>query len=328
MRALQVQDHSQKPVFLDRSIPELEANQILIRTAACALNFADLLMIRGTYQETPALPFTLGMEVAGEVAGLGAEVTVFEIGYRVAGFAGSGGLAEYCQLEASRCLKLTGNLPYDTAASALISYGTSHLALTHRAKLTSADTLLVLGAGGGVGLTAVEIGAALGARVIAVARGPEKLQVCKARGAASTIDSVKEDVVATVKALGGVDVVYDPVGGESFVAALKCCRPEARYLVIGFASGDVPQIKANHLLVKNVDVLGFYWGGYMSFAPQVLHNSLTEVFAMIAKGLLTPHIGGSYDFDQALEALDDLKARKSIGKLVVRGPVSPDGRHF
>ena len=321
MRALQVQDHSQKPVFLDRSIPELGANQILIRTAACALNFADLLMIRGTYQETPALPFTLGMEVAGEVAGLGAAVTEFEIGDRVAGFAGSGGLAEYCPLEVSRCLKLTSNMPYDTAASALISYGTSHLALTHRAKLTSADTLLVLGAGGGVGLTAVEIGAALGARVIAVARGPEKLQVCKARGAAITIDSAKEDVVATVKALGGVDVVYDPVGGESFVAALKCCRPEARYLVIGFASGDVPQIKANHLLVKNVDVLGFYWGGYMSFAPQVLHNSLTDVFAMIAKGLLTPHIGGSYDFDQALEALDDLKARKSIGKLVVRGPV-------
>ena len=205
MRALQVQDHSQKPVFLDRSIPELGANQILIRTAACALNFADLLMIRGTYQETPALPFALGMEVAGEVAGLGAAVTEFEIGDRVAGFAGSGGLAEYCPLEASRCLKLTSNMPYDTAASALISYGTSHLALTHRAKLTSADTLLVLGAGGGVGLTAVEIGAALGARVIAVARGPEKLQVCKARGAAITIDSAKEDVVATVKALGGVD---------------------------------------------------------------------------------------------------------------------------
>lgn len=321
MRALQVQDHSEKPVFLDRSIPTLAANQILIRTAACALNFADLLMIRGTYQETPALPFTLGMEVAGEVAGLGAEVTGFEIGDRVAGFAGSGGLAEYCPLEATRCLKLTDGMSFDTAASALISYGTSHLALTHRAKLTSADTLLVLGAGGGVGLTAVEIGAALGARVIAVARGPEKLQVCKDRGATITIDSAEEDVVAKVKSLGGVDVVYDPVGGDPFVAALKCCRPEARYLVIGFASGDVPQIKANHLLVKNVDVLGFYWGGYMGFAPQVLLHSLRDVFAMISKGQLNPHIGGSYDFDQALEALADLKARKSIGKLVVRGPV-------
>jgi len=294
MRALQVQDHSEKPVFL----PTLAANQILIRTAACALNFADLLMIRGTYQETPALPFTLGMEVAGEVAGLGAEVTGFEIGDRVAGFAGSGGLAEYCPLEATRCLKLTDGMSFDTAASALISYGTSHLALTHRAKLTSADTLLVLGAGGGVGLTAVEIGAALGARVIAVARGPEKLQVCKDRGAAITIDSAEEDVVAKVKSLGGVNVVYDPVGGDPFV-----------------------QIKANHLLVKNVDVLGFYWGGYMGFAPQVLLHSLRDVFAMISKGQLNPHIGGSYDFDQALEALADLKARKSIGKLVVRGPV-------
>ena len=234
MRALQVQDHSQKPVFLDRSIPTLAANQILIRTAACALNFADLLMIRGTYQETPALPFTLGMEVAGEVADLGADVTDFQIGDRVAGFAGSGGLAEYCPIEAKRCLKLTDGMPFDTAAAALISYGTSHLALTHRAKLTSDDTLLVLGAGGGVGLTAVEIGAALGARVIAVARGPEKLQVCKDRGADISIDSAQEDVVARVKALGGVDVVYDPVGGDPFVAALKCCRPEARYLVIGF----------------------------------------------------------------------------------------------
>ena len=320
MLTLQVQDHAQEPVFLDRSFPTVGPTEILIHTAACALNFADLLMIRGTYQETPALPFTLGMEVAGHVLAIGSAVTGFKIGDRVAAFAGSGGLAEAIAVDYARCLIISDDLPFETAASALVSYGTSHLALTHRAKIKPGDTLLVLGAAGGVGLTAVEIGAALGARVIAVARGQDKLEVCRARGADVTIDSSSEDMIAMVKALGGVDVVFDPVGGDPFVAALKCCKPEARYLTIGFASGNIPQIKANHLLVKNVDVMGFYWGGYLNFAPQLLSDSLTQALKMISDGLLKPHISAVYDFNQALEALAHLKARKSIGKLVVRGP--------
>ena len=322
MLTLQVHDHSQEPIFIDVPIPEVGANQILIRTAACALNFADLLMIRGTYQETPTLPFTLGMEVAGDVAAVGSKVTNFKVGDRAAAFAGSGGLAELCAVDTSRCLKILNNLSFETAASALISYGTSHLALTHRAKIKPGETLLVLGAAGGVGLTAVEIGAALGARVIAVARGQNKLEVCRARGAEITIDSSSEDMVSIIKELGGVDVVYDPVGGDPFIAALKCCKPEARYLTIGFASGNIPQIKANHLLVKNVDVMGFYWGGYLNFAPDMLSKSLTQAMEMIAKGLLKPHISAVYDFDRILVALDHLKDRKSTGKLVIRGPKS------
>ena len=322
MLTLQVHDHSQEPIFIDMPIPEVGANQILIRTAACALNFADLLMIRGTYQETPTLPFTLGMEVAGDVAAVGSKVTNFKVGDRAAAFAGSGGLAELCAVDTSRCLKILNNLSFETAASALISYGTSHLALTHRAKIKPGETLLVLGAAGGVGLTAVEIGTALGARVIAVARGQNKLEVCRARGAEITIDSSRENMVSIIKELGGVDVVYDPVGGDPFIAALKCCKPEARYLTIGFASGNIPQIKANHLLVKNVDVMGFYWGGYLNFAPDMLSKSLTQAMEMIAKGLLKPHISAVYDFDRILVALDHLKDRKSTGKLVIRGPKS------
>jgi NADPH2:quinone reductase len=322
MLTLQVHDHSQEPIFVDMASPEVGANQILIRTAACALNFADLLMIRGTYQETPTLPFTLGMEVAGDVAAVGSKVTNFKVGDRAAAFSGSGGLAELCAVDTSRCLKILNNLSYETAASALISYGTSHLALTHRAKIKPGETLLVLGAAGGVGLTAVEIGAALGARVIAVARGQNKLEVCRARGAEITIDSSSEDMVGIIKELGGVDVVYDPVGGDPFIAALKCCKPEARYLTIGFASGNIPQIKANHLLVKNVDVMGFYWGGYLNFAPDMLSRSLTRAMEMISQRLLKPHISAVYDFDQILVALDHLKDRKSTGKLVIRGPTS------
>jgi len=322
MLTLQVHDHSQEPIFVDMASPEVGANQILIRTAACALNFADLLMIRGTYQETPTLPFTLGMEVAGDVAAVGSKVTNFKVGDRAAAFSGSGGLAELCAVDTSRCLKILNNLSYETAASALISYGTSHLALTHRAKIKPGETLLVLGAAGGVGLTAVEIGAALGARVIAVARGQNKLEVCRARGAEITIDSSSEDMVSIIKELGGVDVVYDPVGGNPFIAALKCCKPEARYLTIGFASGNIPQIKANHLLVKNVDVMGFYWGGYLNFAPDMLSRSLTRAMEMISQRLLKPHISAVYDFDQILVALDHLKDRKSTGKLVIRGPTS------
>ena len=320
MLTLQVQDYAKTPVYVNIPNPVVDSHQVLIRIAACALNFADLLMINGTYQETPAVPFTLGMEVSGTVTAIGSAVTGFKIGDRVAAFSGSGGLAEFCAVDASHCLMISKDLSFETAASSLISYGTSHLALTRRAKIKPGDTLLVLGAAGGVGLTAIEIGAALGARVIAIARGQDKLNVCRERGAEITIDSSSEGMIGIVKELGGVDIVYDPVGGKPFVAALKCCKPEARYLTIGFASGDVPLIKANHLLVKNVDVIGFYWGGYLKFGPEILTASLTQVLKLIENGTLKPHVNGLYEFNQALKALDNLKARKSIGKLVVRGP--------
>jgi NADPH2:quinone reductase len=204
-----------------------------------------------------------------------------------------------------------------TAAGFMVAYGTSHLALTRRAHLQPNDTLLVLGAAGGVGLTAVEIGKAIGATVIAVARGADKLAIAKAAGADHIIDSSVEDVKTAVKALGGADVVYDPVGGEAFKAALGACNREARVIVIGFASGEVPQVPANIILVKNITVIGFYWGGYLKFNADALTESLAELMAWHAEGRLRPHVSHKVPLAQAGDALELLRSRKSTGKVVV-----------
>ena len=295
-------------------------NQLEVVINACGLNFADLLMVKGSYQDTPEPPFTLGMEVSGRIASLGANVSGFEIGDRVAVFAGSGGLATRGVFEASRAVKLPDTMSDVQAAGFQIAYGTSHLALTRRARLRAGDTLVVLGAAGGVGLTAVEIGAALGARVIAVARGADKLGVAKNAGAEVLLDSDTADLKAEIRALGGADVVYDPVGGDALLSVLRACKPEARVLTIGFASGTVPQIPANILLVKNIDVIGFYWGGYMAFAPNILRQSMAELLALFAAGRLNPHISHKFPLAQAQDALDLLASRKATGKIVVTMP--------
>ena len=198
-----------------------------------------------------------------------------------------------------------------------MAYGTSHVALDHKARLQPGETLLVLGAAGGVGLTAVEIGKLMGARVIACARGADKLAVAKQAGADHLIDAETDDIREVCKSLGGVDVVYDPVGGDQFKAAFRACNPEARILAIGFASGEVPQIPANHLLVKNITVMGLYWGGYLKFRPSVITDSLSTLFQWYSEGRLKPHISHTFPLDQAGEALDILRRRKSTGKVVV-----------
>ena len=207
--------------------------------------------------------------------------------------------------------------PYEHAAGFMVAYGTSHVALTHRARLKAGETLLVLGAAGGVGLTAVEIGARLGARVVAMARGPEKLAVARAAGASVLIDSEGADLKAAFKDLGGVDVVYDAVGEPAASAALRALRPEGRFLAIGFAGGGVPQFPANILLVKNIDVIGLYWGGYAAFAPQVITRSLADLMAMYARGELHPHVSHALPLDRTAEAMDLLRSRASTGKVVV-----------
>jgi NADPH2:quinone reductase len=202
------------------------------------------------------------------------------------------------------------------AAGFMVAYGTSHLALTRRARLQEGETLLVLGAAGGVGLTAVEVGKQLGATVIAVARGQEKLAIARQAGADHLIDA-GADLVTELRALGGVDVVYDAVGGQGFMDALRACKREARMLAIGFASGDVPQVPANHLLVKNVDVLGFYWGGYLKFNPAALGDSLAELMDWYDRGWITPHISHTVPLAEADQALQLLADRKSTGKVVI-----------
>ncbi len=317
MRAFQVQKFEESPVLVDTETVNPGHGEVRVKIAACGLNFADLLMVKGTYQETPKPPFTLGLEVAGVVDALGPDVTQPAVGTRVAVFGGQGGLAEYGVFEAARCAPIPDEMPFETAAGFLVAYGTSHLALKHRAGLQPGERLLVLGAAGGVGLTAVELGAVMGAEVIAVARGAEKLAVAKAAGAQHLIDSESDDIRERVKALGGADVVYDAVGGDAFKAALRATNPEGRILSIGFASGDVPQVPANILLVKNISLLGVYWGGYLKFAPDILTGSLADLMQMYVEGQIRPHISATYPLDQAAEAMELLRSRKSTGKVVV-----------
>jgi NADPH:quinone reductase len=317
MKAWRIEAAGAPPRLVQTDRPGPAPGEVLIRVAACGLNFADLLMIKGTYQDMPPTPFTLGMEIAGVVEAQGEGVTTPAVGTRVAVFAGHGGLAEYAAVAAGRCVPLPDAMPFADAAGFLIAYGTSHLALTRRARLAAGERLLVLGAGGGVGLTAVELGAAMGAEVIAVARGADKLEAAREAGAHHLLDAREADIRAEVKALGGADVVYDAVGGDMFTEAFRATNPEGRILVIGFASGETPQIAANHLLVKNVDVIGFYWGGYMRFGAAALTGSLAELMAMHAAGRIRPRIGAALPLERADAALAMLRDRSVAGKVIV-----------
>lgn len=317
MRAFQVSSFDNAPTIKNVPDPVAKNDEIVLDIQACGLNFADLLMANGTYQDTPPLPFTLGMEVCGTVIAQGPNVTQPAIGTRVAVFGGNGGMAEKGAFPAMLCRPVPDDMPSDVAAGFMVAYGTSHLALTRRAHLQPGETLLVLGAAGGVGLTAVEIGKAMGATVIAVARGADKLAVAKAAGADHLIDSTTDDIKSAVKALGGADVVYDPVGGDAFKAALGACNREARIIVIGFASGTVPPVPANIILVKNITVIGFYWGGYLRFNPKALTDSLAELMEWYADGKLRPHISHVLQLDEADKALELMRSRQSTGKVVV-----------
>ena len=317
MRAFQVLPDNTPATIREIDTPTPSGGEVRLRIGACGLNFADLLMIKGEYQDTPEPPFTLGMEVAGTIEACGPGVDEAMIGQRVAVFGGQGGLAEVGCFPAERCVPLPDAMPFSDAAAFQVAYGTSHVALDHKARLQPGETLLVLGAAGGVGLTAVEIGKQMGATVIACARGADKLAVAEQAGADHLIDAKTEDIRERCKALGGLDVVYDPVGGEQFKAAFRACNPEARILAIGFASGEVPQIPANHLLVKNISVLGLYWGGYLKFRPQVISDSLATLFGWYAEGKLKPHVSHTLPLDRAEEGLDLLRTRKSTGKVVI-----------
>ncbi|MGY6704932.1 NADPH:quinone oxidoreductase family protein [Roseinatronobacter sp.] len=317
MRAIRLENIESPPALRDIDTPRPERGQVTIDVAACGLNFADLLMMKGQYQERPPLPVTLGMEISGTVREIGPDVDGFHVGQRVAAFIGLGGLADVAVCPATRCIALPDTLSMTDAAGFLVAYGTSHLALRHRARLRPGETLVVLGAAGGVGLTAVEIGVQMGARVIAVARGQKKLQVAKDAGAALCLDSDKTDLRKTLKELGGVDVVYDAVGEPMATEALRAMRPEGRFLAIGFAGGQVPQFPANILLVKNLTVIGLYWGGYLNFAPEALTGSLAELLDWHGQGRLTPHVSHVLPFDQALDGFEMLRSRKSTGKVVI-----------
>ena len=328
MRALRIEDYGTRPQLVDIAPPEPARGELRLRIAACGLNFADLLMMRGEYQERPPLPLTLGMELAGTVETLGPDTPGPAPGTRVAVFAGQGGLAEQGCFAAQRCLPLPDAMPAEHAAAFQIAYGTSHLALDHRARLAPGERLAVLGAAGGVGLTGVEIGKLMGAEVIAVARGADKLAAARTAGADHLIDGGDGDLRAALKALGGVDVVYDPVGGAQGEAALAALQPGGRMVIIGFASGEMPRIALNRLLVKNISVLGLYWGGYLAFRPEILRDSLSRLLGWYEQGRLTPHIGHVLPLERAVEGLELMRSRRATGKIVIRmGPAAgPHGK--
>ncbi len=318
MKALVIAEKNAAPMVTELAAPLPGPGQVALRVAACGLNFADLLMSAGTYQEQPAFPLVPGMEIAGTVTATGAGVDPALIGRRVASFIGHGGLAEVALAPADRLVALPDGMATSVAAAMQVAYGTSHLALMRTARLRKGETLLVLGAAGGVGLSAVEIGVLQGARVIASARGPERGAVAARAGAHHVLDSEEDDMTGKVRALGGADVVFDAVGGPAFQDALRATNPEGRILLIGFASGALPEIRPNHLLVKNVSVHGFYWGGFLSFRPKVLTDSLSEVFRWQTEGNIHPHISHRLPLARAAAGLDLLRSRAATGKVVVQ----------
>lgn len=316
--ALQVSDFGHEPQMTTVSLNAPVGAQVLIKVRACSLNFSDLLMTKGTYQETPEPPFTLGMELAGDIVALGPDApAALKVGMRVAAYTGHGGLADHAIVPSARCIPLPPTLSYDAAAALQIAYGTSHLALTHKARLQAGERLVVTGAAGGVGLTAVELGKAMGAEVIAIARGAAKLDIAKHAGADHAFDAQDPELRDKIKALGGADVVYDAVGGDLFEACFRATNPDGRILLIGFASGDLPTLKPNHMLVKNISVIGFYWGAYFQTAPDVVANSLSQLFDWAAQGKITPHISHRLPLANAVQGLGLLKNRTATGKVII-----------
>ncbi|MCK9487076.1 MAG: NADPH:quinone oxidoreductase family protein [Dehalococcoidia bacterium] len=302
------------------ALPEGSDGWVRIRVHASGVNFADTLLIRGEYQEKPPFPFSPGMEVAGIVAEVSPGVEGIREGERVlAMLEAGGGYAEEAIARASDVTPIPDAMDWAVAASFPVVYATSHLALSHRARLQPGEVLLVHGASGGVGLTAVEVGKALGATVIATASSPEKLAVAHAHGADHLVNYATEDIRERVLEIaGGVDVVYDPVGGEAFAASLRSINPGGRILVIGFASGSIPQIPANHLLVKDAAVLGLSLGQLRNHRPEVVQQAMRELLAWHAEGRLRPLVSQVLPLEDYAEALRLLRDRRSTGKVVLR----------
>ncbi len=317
MRAWQVSALGETPRLINMPSPAPQSGEALVRVAAAGLNFADLLMLDGRYQERPALPFIPGIEVAGVVEALGPSTSGPAVGTRVLGVCGTGGLAEQVIMPASQLVTMPDAMPMQEGAAFQIAYGTSHLALAHKARLQPGETLFVTGAAGGVGLTAVEIGKRLGARVIASARGADRLGTAQAAGADEVIDANEPNLKEALRSLGGVDVLYDTVGGPAFDQSMRACNPDARLLAIGFASGTVPQIPANLLLVKNLAVIGVWYGGYRSHAPALVAEGMRSLLRWYEEGGLTPHVSHVLPFDRLDEGLNHLRNRTATGKVVI-----------
>lgn len=297
--------------------------QVLVRTRVAAVNFPDALIVAGKYQAKPAFPFSPGGELSGEIIAVGSEVKRLGVGDKIVGIMPFGAYAQEVLVDANSTVPLPADISdedLELAGSFVLTYGTSLHALKDRANGQSGETLLVLGAGGGVGLAAVEIGKLLGMRVIAAASTAEKLDAARERGADETIDYSKDDLRERIKALTegrGVDVVYDPVGGEFTELALRSMAWRGRYLVVGFAAGDIPRIPINLLLLKGSSLVGVFWGEFVRREPALNAENMGLLFSWLHERRIHPLISQRYPLSQAPQALDALLNRQAIGKLVV-----------
>jgi NADPH2:quinone reductase len=300
--------------------PQPGKGQVLIDVRACGVNFPDTLIIEGKYQFKPPLPFAPGGEVAGVVAEVGEGVTHLKPGDRVFSLTGWGGFAEKVLGDATKTLPMPDGMDFVTAASVMYTYGTSYHALKQRAALQPGETLLVLGAAGGVGLAAVQLGKLMGAKVIAAASSEEKLAVCRELGADETINYETEDLRERVKTLTngrGVDVCYDPVGDRFTEPALRSMAWRGRYLVVGFAAGEIPKIPANLVLLKGCALVGVFWGQFAALEPKESLGNFREILGFMQAGTLSQHLHGTYPLADAPKALRDMLERRVIGKAVV-----------
>ncbi len=298
--------------------------QVVIDVMAAGVNFPDVLIIQGKYQFKPALPFTPGNELAGVVRALGPGVERIGIGDRVIAFTSVGAFAERIAVAADTVLPMPADMDFDTAAAITLTYGTSHHAVCDRAALKAGETMLVLGAAGGVGLAAIEIGKALGARVIAAASSEEKLAVCRAHGADATIDYSGGDLRAAIRnACGGgaPDVIYDPVGGIYAEPAFRSIGWRGRYLVVGFANGEIPALPLNLALLKGASLVGVFWGDFVRREPQANLAAMRQLLGWLAEGKIRPHISARYPLARTADALHAMAARKVTGKVVIQPAV-------
>lgn len=306
--------------YTETEDPSPGENEVIIEVAACAVNFPDLLIIENKYQFKPQLPFSPGGEVAGMVIALGPNVKHLQVGQRALALCGWGGFAEKVKVSADRVFPVPTFMDDITAASTLYTFGTAYHALKDRAKLKSGETLLVLGASGGVGLAAVELGKVMGAKVIAAASTAEKLALCQEKGAEHLINYETEDLKERIKEFTvskGVDVVLDVVGDKFAEPALRSMAWKGRYLVVGFAAGEIPKLPFNLSLLKGCAVMGVFWGRFSSEEPQENQQNIMELVGMINSGKIRQHIYKTYNLEEAPLALKDMKERKVVGKAVV-----------
>jgi len=308
-------------VVRDRPDVVPEAGKVAIKVEAAGVNFPDVLIIQNKYQFKPELPFTPGGELAGTVMAVGEGVTQYKAGDRVIAFVGQGAFAQQIAVPVASVMPMPPGMDFDTAAAITLTYGTSHHAVVDRAQLKAGETMLVLGAAGGVGLAAIEIGKALGARVIAAASTDEKLEVCKQHGADATINYSTEDLRAAIKAATdgkGPDVIYDPVGGVYAEPAFRSIGWRGRYLVVGFANGEIPKLPLNLTLLKGASLVGVFWGEYVRREPKANLAGMQHLMGWLAEGKIRPHISGRYALADTPAALNDMAARKVTGKVVIQ----------